>query len=84
MRRASSGEECECEKTSATKSIRFGTWIVTMSGFFAYPWVWSDCGMRGPPSLPCRFSRSASAALSAKNQPRVHGFDRSSGTITSI
>ena len=31
----------------------------------------------GPSSLPCRFSRSASPALSAKNQPRVHGFDRS-------
>src|ERR1039458_495190 len=35
MRRASSGEEFEWEKTSATKSIRFGTWIVTMSGFLS-------------------------------------------------
>src|ERR1700677_575860 len=33
MRRASSGEEFEWVKTCATKSIRFGTWIVTMSGF---------------------------------------------------
>jgi hypothetical protein len=38
----------------------------------------------GPSSLPCRFSGSASPALSAKNQPRVHGFHLSYGTIASI
>src|ERR1700722_427277 len=38
----------------------------------------------GPSSLPCRFSRSASPALSAKNQPRVYGLDERSAAITSI
>src|SRR3954471_464574 len=30
MRRASSGEDCACAKTSVTKSISFWTWMVTM------------------------------------------------------
>src|SRR6478752_9135200 len=37
MRRASSGEDSEREKTSATKSIKLLTWIVTMSGIRPRP-----------------------------------------------
>src|SRR4051794_21763807 len=33
MRLDSSGEDSECANTSATKSMSFGTWMVTMKGY---------------------------------------------------
>src|ERR1051326_8268598 len=50
MRRASSAEDSEWAKTSATKSMSFGTWIVTMKGI-CLPFK-SGAGLAAPSSLP--------------------------------
>src|SRR4051794_40261654 len=73
MRRASSGEDSELEKTSATKSMSLGTWIVTMKGCCLPLRLKRAPG--GAIQPPCEFAIGCTGVL-AKNRLHVHGRGR--------
>src|SRR3954462_14043525 len=73
MRRDSSAEDSEWANTSATKSMSFATWIVTMRSV-ALPCIWSDvAGDADPPSrAECAIG---CLGVLAKNRQHVHAPD---------